>query len=169
MQFVWRYSVVWERDLKSSFGWRVRPICLSSFQYLFMQVLKFVSLFILGSHHQLMIWLNHWANICYLGNSFVNDLQYMIEVVLICMKDCSARPVPRREVEESQETETWMCFLRRAKNYQLKCEMFLKKCFFFNGQCQMFAHTLRDYLLRSEKECSFDVFFSGFQFRFSVS
>ena len=44
--------------------------------------------------------------------------------------------------------------------------MFLKKCFFFNGQCQMFAHTLRDYLLRSEKECSFDVFFQVFSLDF---
>ena len=74
-----------------------------------MKVRNFVSLLIIGFHHHLMIWLDHWTNICCLGDSFVNDQQSMKELALICMQYCSAGLVPRQEAEECQETETCMC------------------------------------------------------------
>jgi len=134
-----------------------------------MKVIKFVSLFSLGLHHQSMDWFNIMKYVCFLGDYLTNVRQSVIEVMLICtkdcsasqrkeaakiyqleceillmnslastscyeeccmtpyglyeltlicMKDCSASPVPCQEVEEFQETET--CMRRTAKNHQLE-------------------------------------------------
>ena len=109
-------------------------------QCLFMKVIKFVSLFSLGLHHQSMIWFNFMKYICFLGDCLANVQQSMIEVILICTKDCSA----------SQRKEA-------AKNYQLECEIVLMNSLASTSwyeECCMTPYGLYALTLICMKDCS---------------
>ena len=101
IQFVWRYSVISERDLKKCMVLeRFTNTFLFIMLCLFIQVLKFVNISILGSHHQLIIWLNLWRSISCLGDGLRNVqhqsilswcFSYWLKLCQSCLVKCGLK------------------------------------------------------------------------------